>query len=63
MELKVAYDVQQQKEEEENLDPEAREKRFRALAKCPTMILDLEERRVLRFDSKNALIRDPMVSA
>ena len=29
MELKVAYDVNQQREEEENLDPEAREKRFR----------------------------------
>jgi hypothetical protein len=48
-------------QEEENLDPETREKRYRALAKCPMMILDQDEKRILRFDSKNAYIRDPVV--
>jgi len=27
---------------------------------CPAMILDEDERRILRFDSKNALVRDPL---
>jgi hypothetical protein len=44
----------------EPLPEEPKEKWGTIGARCPTMILDTEERRVLRFNSKNALVRDPL---